>query len=167
MKLNKIQKVFLVIGVIFFLFQCYNFYDLYIRWEQFRNPWLLLDICLYKTLYILLQTIFLIYICKKFDTDLWKNSFQKLFQTFFYFFLIDYLILMTYRVVLLFFPTFGYNLTLDLRGGVSLIEKFSHLSFKYGGGILKPTFYISVIYIYLIFLTIKIIIGKFKNPEIN
>ena len=81
---------------------------------------------------------------------------------------IDYLILMTYRVVLLFFPTFGYNLTYDLWKGVSLIEKFSHLSFKYGGGgILKPTIYISVICIYLILLTIKIIIGKFKNSEIN
>jgi len=164
-KLNKIQKVFLKIGVIFFLFQFYNFYNLYIRWGQIRKPWMVLDLCFFNTVYILILTTFLIFIFKNFD--ICKKSFPEILKKILYFFLFDYFFIMFCRVYQIFLPTFSdiydpfyYSFYND---GMSFIEKFSYLSFRYDNGMsFTPLFFI-VICIYFILISIKIIRRKFIN----
>ena len=164
MKLNKIQKVFLIIGVIFFLFQCYNFYDLYVRWEQIRKPWMIFDKYFFSTVYILILTTFLIFIFENFDT--WKKSFSEIVKKILYFFLFDYFFTMFCKVYALFLPTFSdiYDSNYySFYNGMSFIEKISYLSFRYDSGISYTPLFFIVICIYFIFISIKIIRRKFIN----
>ena len=159
MKLNKIQKVFLIIGVIFFLFQCYNFYDLYINWDKYRNHWMILDIYIFKTLYIVTQSIFLIFVFRNFE--IWKKSVKSIIKRILSFILVDYFFLIIYRVLIIFLPSLIFsNNPLSLKYQTSFIEKINSIYFGFFN-LMRPSFYITIISFYLIIITIKIIRKKY------
>ena len=138
--------------------------NLYIRWEQFRKPWMVFDSYFSRTVYILILTTFLIFIFKNFD--IWKKSFPEIFKKILYFFLFDYFFIMFCRVYLIFLPTFSdiYDPQYySFYNGMSFIEKFSYLSFRYNSGMSHTPLFFIVICIYFIFISIKIIRRKFIN----
>lgn len=134
MKLNKIQKQSIVIGVLYFFYLVYCFYDLYINWNVYRNPILLLDLYLFQTLYISSQTISWIFVFRnKYNqqTRLWK-----LLTLTIVFISVDFLVVFIYKVA--------------VTGNIlySLIPIFEYMTFR-------PGFYIFTMFIFLLKILIK------------
>ena len=67
MKINKIQKKFLIIGLFSLSILSYYFYDVSINPNNYRNPDIIFDYLFFYTQYVLLQTLFLIFWFKDFS----------------------------------------------------------------------------------------------------
>ena len=103
MKLNKIQKTFLIIGLFPLSVLSYYFYDVSINPNNYRNPDILFDYLLFYTQYVLLQTSFLIFWFKDFSK--WDSIYKKIIQTYLYVFIIDYSIMIINRLIYkIFYP---------------------------------------------------------------
>ncbi len=103
MKINKIQKKFLIIGLFSLSILSYYFYDVSINPNNYRNPDIIFDYLFFYTQYVLLQTLFLIFWFKDFSK--WDSIYKKIIQTYLYVFIIDYSIMIINRLIYkIFYP---------------------------------------------------------------